>query len=262
MVAPIVVMAGLAVADPPAEGKTRADEFRDYAKRVIAGYTIRSTAREAALALLPEPILKWSNPIVGEIYGNVFVWTAKGRPEVIGSLHKWYSPHHHSAIEFLSLSSELFVAERDGSLIWTPSRGGIVLKPIPEAPAPASTPERRLRQMRDLAKDFTGRECLYEETERDTRLLAQPIYRYSESHEPVIDGALFAFVQGTDPETFLLIEERRANGTLQWQYGLARMNHVAMRVSYRGKPVWDAPLLPFAQVQDRREPYATLGVPE
>jgi hypothetical protein len=262
MCAAFAVVGGLVAADPQTEGKSRADEFRDFAKRVIATYTIRSTSSREPLTLQREPVLTWSNPIVGEIYGDVFVWTLKGRPEVVGSLHKWYSPHHHSAIEFLSLSAQKLVAERAGREAWAPSRPGIEMKPIPEAPSPSSVPAQRLRQMRELAKDFSGRECLYEETERDTRLLAQPVYRYSDGHEPVIDGALFAFVQGTDPETFLLIEARRAQGNPVWHYGLARMNHVAMRVSYRGKQIWTAPELPFAQVQDYRQPYATLGVAE
>jgi hypothetical protein len=214
------------------------------------------------LKLKPEPVLRWSNPIVGEIYGEVFIWTSKGRPEVIGSLHKWYSPNHHSAIEFLSLSTGQPVVEREGKEIWTPTRPGIEMRPIPDAPAPAAAPAQRLRQMRELAEGFTGREKLYEETERDTRLLTQPIYRYVDSQEPVVDGALFAFVQGTDPETFLLIEARKTDRKPQWQYGLARMNHVAMRVSYKGKEVWTVPLLPWEQVTDRDQPYATLGVPE
>jgi hypothetical protein len=258
----MIVFTGPVGADPQAAGKSRADEFRDFATREIATYTIRPTAGDRPLTLKPEPILRWSNPIVGEIYGDVFVWTAKGRPEVIGSLHKWYSPHNHSAIEFLSLSAGPLVAERDGKEFWAPSRAGIEMKPIPGAPVPAPAPAHRLRQMRELAANFAGREKLYEETERDTRLLSQPIYRYVDSQEPVVDGALFAFVQGTDPETFLLIEARRVDAKARWQYGLARMNHVAMRVSFRGQEVWTAPLLPWEQVTDRREPYVTLGVPK
>ena len=76
------------------------------------------------MTLQPEPVLRWSNPIVGEIYGDVFIWTSKGRPEVVASLHKWYSPNHHSAIEFVSLSTGRFVAERGGREIWAPSRPG------------------------------------------------------------------------------------------------------------------------------------------
>jgi hypothetical protein len=261
-VATTVLMTGAVGADPQTEGKTRADEFRDYAKRTIATYTVRLVSSDPPLKLQPEPVLRWSNPIVGEIYGDVFVWTANGRAEVVGSLHKWYSPNHHSAIEFVSLSAERVAVDRAGQAIWFPSHPGISMKPISGAPAPASAPAQRLRQMRELAKDFTGHEKLYEETEREMRLLSQPIYRYADNREPIIDGGLFAFVQGTDPETLLLIEARRMEGKPRWEYGLARLNHVAMRVSHRGQPVWDAPLLPWDVVQDRRQSYATLGVPE
>jgi hypothetical protein len=259
-VLPAIVTAGVVGADPQAEGKSRAAEFGEFAGREVATYTVRPAAGGRPLTLQPKSVLRWTNPIVGEIYGDVFIWTSKGRTEVVASLHKWYSPNHNSAIELVSLSTGRVVAERGGREIWAPARPGIELKPIPEAPAPASTPAQRLRQMRELAKDFTGREKLYEETERDMRLLAQPLYRYTDAEEPVIDGGLFAFVQGTDPETLLLIEARRDEGKPRWVYGLARLCHVAMRVSYRGRTVWSEPLLPWEVVQDRRQPYVTLGV--
>ncbi len=259
---PLIVMTALVVAEPQSEGKSRADEFRAYAKREIARYTIRLVPADRPLALQLSPVLKWSNPIAGEIYGDVFIWTWKGRPEVIGSLHKWYSPHNHSAIEFLSVSTGLLVGHEDGREMWTPSRPGIEMKPIPGAPGPAMTPVQRLRQMRELSEDFTGLETRRNDRERDTRLLTQPLYRYVNSEEPVVDGALFVFDQGTDPETFLLIEARQVDGKAQWQYGLARMNSVGMRVNHRGKEVWAAPLLPWEQVRDRREPYMSFTIAE
>ncbi len=75
------------------------------------------------------------------------------------------------------------------------------------AAAPATTPAERLRQMRDLAREFH----IVMETESgrsDLRLLTQPVYRY----EAKTDGALFAFVLTTDPEAWLLIEERERRG--------------------------------------------------
>jgi hypothetical protein len=259
MAAAVALAAAPAGADPPEKGKSRGDEFRDFARQAIATYTVRSAAGHP-LALQAEPVLRWSNPIVGEIYGDVFVWTAKRRPEVVGSLHKWYSPNHHSAIEFVSLSTGRVVVERGGREVWAPARPGVEMKPVPGAPAPASTAAGRIRQMRELAKDFAGWEKLYEEKEREMRLLAQPLYRHAEGEPPILDSGLFAFVQGTDPEVLLLIEARREGGTSRWEYGLARLNHVAMRVNHRGQPVWEAPLLPWEVVQDRRQPYSTLGV--
>jgi hypothetical protein len=85
--------------------------------------------------------------------------------------------------------------------------------------------------------------------------LTQPIYRYEGTESPLIDGALFAFVQGTDPELFLLIEAHQVDGNPHWQYGLARMTSLEQGVSHRGKAVWTAPLVSYAQVADPRGPY-------
>ena len=83
---------GLLRADPPEDEKARAEEFRVLAQAEAAAYTIQVEGRSRPLTLQPEPVLKWSNPVVGTIYGDVFVWTDEGRPEVVASIYKWYSP--------------------------------------------------------------------------------------------------------------------------------------------------------------------------
>lgn len=40
-------------------------------------------AGTAKLALHPEPILRWSNPTIGKVIGEVFVWNDNGRPTKI-----------------------------------------------------------------------------------------------------------------------------------------------------------------------------------
>ena len=62
--------------------------------------------------------------------------------------------------------------------------------------------------MRALAQEFTGRQTNRAGVDSEMRLLAQPIYRYENTKGDLIDGGLFVFVQGTDPEMFLLIEAR------------------------------------------------------
>src|SRR4051812_8729485 len=56
--------------------------------------------------LVEEPVLQWSNPSAGQVYGNVFLWTSGGRPVVVGSLFKWFSPHTHMSHEFQSLAEQ------------------------------------------------------------------------------------------------------------------------------------------------------------
>ncbi len=244
--------------DPPVDGKSRAEELLAFAKVEAAAHTFRVAGSERPLALQPESVLNWSNPIVGENYGAVFLWTSKGRPEIVWCLHRWYSAldhQPHEAVEYLSLSTDRIIAEKDGQALWTPSRPGIDLKRIPGADIPAETPAQRLRQMRELAKEFTGRQTNRKGVEHDMRLLTQPIHRYEGTEQPLRDGALFAFVQGTDPEVFLVIEARQVGGKLEWQYSLSRMTSIELRVSHRGTLVWTVPVQSWDEVQDRREPY-------
>src|SRR6267154_139980 len=112
LIAPL--SAAAALADDTASEKARADEFLAFAVRESKVYAFRPKTAGAPFKLKAEPILRWSNPVAGSLYGDVFVWTAQGRPAVIGSFHKWYSPHKHRANEFLSLSGDSIVGEREG----------------------------------------------------------------------------------------------------------------------------------------------------
>src|ERR1700721_2703026 len=87
---PLLDLAGFVQADPPKDEKALAESFRAFAKQEAASYTIRLEGSDRPLTLHPEPVLMWSNPIMGEIYGDVFVWTADGRPEAVASIYRFY----------------------------------------------------------------------------------------------------------------------------------------------------------------------------
>ncbi len=241
----------------PADDKVRAAEFLGFATREAKAYAFRREARQPGppIVLHPEPILKWTNPILGSVSGGLYLWTAQGRPEVVASIYQWYYPVRPRDNEFQSLSLGTFVAERDGGPVWMPVRPGVELKPVPESPTPAATPAQRLRQMRDLAKGFTARETDHKGLQRELRLLTQPVYRYEGTEGALSDGGLFVFVMGTDPEAFLLLEARQGGKAVRWHYALARMTHAQIAVSDRGREVWNVPLIVPAVVFDRREPY-------
>ena len=222
----------------------------------MAAFAIRPEAGGEAFRPVPEPILKWSNPIAGSLYGDVFIWTSKGRPEVVGSFVEWYAPFKSREVEFHSLSTGTFVAEHNGLPPWAPARPGVELKPIPDAPTPAASPAQRLRQMRELSKDFTAQKRDVKGVDWDLRLLTQPIYRYEGTEGDLVDGALFVFVHATDPEVFLQVEARHVGGVVRWQYGLARFNsHASHRVKHQGREAWTAPSMPFSDVLNRQSPY-------
>jgi hypothetical protein len=76
--------------DDPKDENTLAKEFLVVAKREAAAYTIRHVGSDRPLALRAEPIMKWSNPVVGSIYGDVFIWTENGRPEAVASISELF----------------------------------------------------------------------------------------------------------------------------------------------------------------------------
>jgi len=240
--------------------KAEQAEFAKWAADAAASYEIRLTdAPDAPLELRPEPVLKWSNPEVGRIYGHVFIWTAGGRPEAIASLYKWYHPFTHSSHEFQSLALGALTAQREGGMAWSTTRPGLELRPLSDAAVPAKTPAERLRQMRDVVRQFRADETSREGDQSPLRLLSQPIYRYQATKAPLLDGAMFAFVRATDPEIILLLEARNeAAGQAQWSYALARLNSCTMRVFYNDREVWSAAELPWSVVHDRAEPYFTV----
>ncbi len=95
--------------------------------------------------------------------------------------------------------------------------------------------------MRTLAGGFRATDDFGGRGWSELRLLPTAISRYGESGTRILDGALFAFVYGTDPEVFLFLEARSGKDGPEWQYALAPMTIFAVKGSYRGKAVWELP---------------------
>ncbi len=113
--------------------------------------------RDRLAEVRPDPILRYSNPGVGRVYGDVFLAAERGRPRAILVIYKWFSPWTGFEAEMHSLSPEPLEAERDGRVAWTPTGPGLRREDVPDAPIPASTPAERLAQMRAIASGFAGR---------------------------------------------------------------------------------------------------------
>src|SRR5262249_19203295 len=161
-----------------------------------AEYEIRVGDSDKPLELRRDPVLQWSNPDRGEVHGNVFLWTRDGRPLVVSSLFKWFSPHTHMSHEFHSFAEEPLRASFHGTPVWKTSEAGVRFVDVPGAPAPAANEAQRLLQMRQLAKDFAGWKKERDGVAGDLRLLPQPIHRYASPKQGIQSGGLFTFVQG------------------------------------------------------------------
>lgn len=213
------------------------------------------------LELHPDPILHWTNPTVGTVHGEVYVWTDHGRPAVVASWYRWFTPDWGRTLETTSLAEEPVTGRVRDIQFWNSEKPGLALKPLANIDAPAKSPAARLVQMRGLAGDFVAHLADTRGNEsgvkRQLRLLTRPVYRYpaADARATYLDGALFAFVEGTDPEAFLLLEALKTGDKSSWHFGLVRMNGDALRVTFRDKNVWSAPMI-ASLLNQSKEPYA------
>ncbi len=92
----------------------------------------------------------------------------------------------------------------------------------------------------------------------ELRLLPQPLYRFGSDKGKPIDGALFAFVQSTDPELLLLLEVRQEGDQRKWSYALARMTSHPLEARYKDRVIWNVPEWPWQPIDpDPKGPYIT-----
>lgn len=245
---------GATEADAKPEDPVRS---REAAQRILAlanQYEFFADAeRRTRFELQSKPVLVYSNPVRGEVFGNIFVWTHRGRPEVIGAVFD-YRTEQRVDSEFHLLSNRDTAAFRDGRLFLNPSRAGIEFLPVAESPRPADSSVARLRQMRDLAREFTVERDHPEQKREFMRLLPQPIYRYSSPEADITDGAIFVYVEGTDPEAYLLLEAAGREEPA-WRFAFARMNLVEFWGHHKGQMIWHVAPVTWDTVFEKQEPY-------
>ena len=202
----------------------------------------------ATTPLKPKTVMKWRNVVRGPEGGAIMViWPHNGRPVAMASIYPWAG---HMVHEFDSLSRDgKLTAREEGRVIWSPKTAGVEFKEVPSAPKPAKSPAERLRQMKAIAAGFratmTGWSADNSDRE-ELRLLPRPLYRYdvtgAKSPEPpLIDGGLFAYVQGTDPEAVLALEAVGTADKADWQYALVRATSGGLEVKLGDRVVWTAP---------------------
>jgi hypothetical protein len=236
---------------PPA--RTKRDRLMEIYLSDAAEYTIhRDASRKERAELRREPVYLWTNPVrAGGQDGVVYVWTCRGRPEVLGSFFSFPATGPRMLYhEFHSLSLSVLDVQRAGrhTQNWTPKAPGIQIVPIADAPAPAPSARGRFAQMRTLTRDFSASSRDRQDKPWELRLLPQPLYRYASTDPDVLDGALFTYVTsaGTDPEALLLIEARKSSShdSPIWHYAIARFTDLQLSVRYKGNEVFTVPLIP------------------
>src|SRR3954451_21341616 len=100
-IVPTLLAAGLlawaARTFPQAPSDDRPATEAAAASKMAAGelkrWTIRSGGESGRPATArPDPVLRYSNPGVGPVYGDVFLFVADGRSEAVMAIYKWFTP--------------------------------------------------------------------------------------------------------------------------------------------------------------------------
>jgi hypothetical protein len=216
----------------------------EFMKKSAAVYTIAlDDKKKTELKLVPDPALRWNNPVSNVPDGVLFLWLGQdGRPELAAQVFIAAGTKDLWLHEFQSLAlSPLKITRGGKESRWRPGKPGVEFHPVPDGPAVATTPVQRLAQMKAIAEGFSASDDFEGKSRWELRLLPKPLARYGKPKTEVTDGALFVFAHGTDPEVFLMVEAREVNGELKWHYALAGMTAYALKASHKGKEVWARP---------------------
>jgi hypothetical protein len=168
------------------------------------------------------------------------LWTSRGRPIAVASIYPWAGRLIH---ELEALSRETFTCRRDGEIVWAP-QDAIAYRPVPGAEPPAESPVARMRQMKRIADRFTVTMLGWKGDDSDReqlRRLVKELYRYKPESPETVDGAVFAFVKGTDPEVLLALEAVPGEGGPTWQYAFVRQTSGGVEARLGDEILWTVP---------------------
>ena len=224
-------------------------------RRILVGLP-GSGSQKRSVKLRAEPLLRWSDP-VRHLFSDasLWAWGETGRPLAILSLEctgdegsgRLMGARIHIARARLFELSRRTWDQRDGRQVWSapecqlhlgPAKPGITFREIPGAAPPAQTPRLRLAQMRDLIKRFAATEHVTRQPDL-LRLMPHPIDRYADPAKEQVDGAIFVFAHGTNPEAMVLIEAQGPSPEkATWRFAVARMTVAPFEVTFDRKAVW------------------------
>ena len=214
-------------------------KWLDEMKQIVQAFqvaVIDDQNNRTPASMTPEPLHRWTDPTRPFSGGALWAWKCSSRPVAIIAIELYGA----WSLEFVSLSTGRVRAD-DGAMHWAPAKAGVELHDVPEAPAPAVDEAGRLRQMRELARKFTATE-LWEGRHHALRLLPHPINRYADPASGLVDGALFIYANGTNPEVLLMVEaRRRGDGPPKWTFAAAALSKSELHLKSGSRDVWTVP---------------------
>jgi hypothetical protein len=227
-------------------------EMRSLAEKTAVEFD----SGDSAPKLVEQPVFRYDDQPRRFLDATMWIWTEGGRPVACQKIEAKLEFNRGDPLWgycFTSLTADKLKVAWEGRT-YRSTEPGIAFQPLPAAPAPAVGNTQRKRQLRELARGFSGRILQNPRTgdSSEMRLFATPIFEYSDPTTKQLTGAVFGFeTNGTNPDLLVLIEARGEPDKPQWQFAPARMTNGGITLLYRDREVWEAPFVepgqgPFA----------------
>jgi hypothetical protein len=227
-------------------GATRLKFLQQILRDMKVESTVEKDQRELKFQMMP--LLRYSDEPRGIADSVIFRLGTRGRPiaivtaELYGENGRQFLLNH----EFLAIDDARVRVQRDVFQWQPPKEAGVRFQPFEADQPPADTPRARLSQFKQLAEKFSAREE-WDGQQTELRLLPTPIDRYVPTDKPNADGALFAFVQGVNPEALLFLETDGAAFSFAW----GRLGAAKVQARLADRLVWEV-----AQATEHEHPTA------
>lgn len=224
-----------------AQSTYTSDQLQAHFQRTAESYVIEAEGKP--IILREKPLMNWLNNERQQDRGALYVWEREGQPLVLASIFSYeYNSTVYCRHEMISLAEGPLLAKIDSQLAWSPRKTAMDWRTLDSSISPANTANRRLIEMRSIAKQFSGQLLIPGKQPSKLVLIPQPLHRYQAPTRGVMEGAIFSLAVGTDPEILLVIEAIGSEGKSSYRYAPLRSHYHELQLERDGEVVWKAPM--------------------
>ncbi|MDA1049216.1 MAG: hypothetical protein O3C40_01880 [Planctomycetota bacterium] len=192
-----------------------------------------------------QPVTHFDDNVRRHVDATLWAFTRNGRPVALITCATRDASTRRWSHAVASLSTNLLRAEQSGRSVWRPQQPGVEYRPLPDARPPDSTSSRRRLQLRELARRFNAHEFWNPDNQRfELRLSPRPVLVHSDESAGVLDGGVFLFAHGVNPEVAVMIEAVGGEEAPSWRYAIAKLGSAEFHVALDGEEVYQSPRAP------------------
>jgi hypothetical protein len=198
-----------------------------------------------AVKMVANPLLTFGDATRGNEAGTLWAWGTTGRPLAMMEQFRPVENQTTWIHAWTVTSPSLLTFDKIAGQQWKTASSHFELKDVPDAPTVSLQPAMRLRQMKEISRRFQAHEFWDPDNSRfELRLLVQPVHRYADESQSVIDGAVFVLAHDTNPEILVQLEAHGDSSDARWKVSFSRLGSAELHVLLDGTEFWTVPRTP------------------